>query len=133
MSGALLPGNAQAHSPCTGYVESSLGFVATAEKSQNFWKRLLQFLFQGLNKLGVSVIASRLLDNAMRLPGSEPFRDPLSEGGFASQRGMDIWRLAGVALLLFRPILADERALVRGLYIVYYRRPRVAAFMDPTH
>lgn len=98
----------------TPHFGSAILLYMTAKISQNYWKRLLSFYLQGLNQQGVTLIASRLLDSTLRLPGSEPFRDVLSEGGFASQRGMDIWRMAGVVLLLFRAILASDRALVRG-------------------
>ena len=79
---------------------------------QSSWKHLFSFFLKGLGSKGVPLIASRILDRTLRLPGSEPFRDILSEGGWSSQRGMDVWRLAGVALLLFRPLLTSEANLV---------------------
>lgn len=68
----------------------------------------------GLSKHGKPLIASRARDPTLRIPGSEPIKDIVREGGWASQTGMDVWRLGGVSLLLFRPILCDVESMVSG-------------------
>ena len=52
----------------------------------------------GLSRYGKSVVASRARDPALRIPGTRPIKDIVCEGGWASQTGMDLWRLAGVLL-----------------------------------
>ncbi|CAM9594819.1 unnamed protein product, partial [Laminaria digitata] len=91
------------------------------QDSLNSWKRLLGFFLGGLSKAGRSAVASVVRDLALRLPGSEPFRDLLTDGGWASQRGMDIWRLAGVALLLLRPLLAFSAAFERFMKLGFVK------------
>eukprot|EP00752_Nemacystus_decipiens_P015647 g13964.t1 len=67
----------------------------------------MKTLVDGLSPAGNALLAARLKDSSPRVPGSEPLKEIVSEGDWASQTGSDIWRLAAVSLLLYRPILAD--------------------------
>lgn len=80
--------------------------------AQDCSKRFHKFFVGGLSKQGKPLIASRARDPTLRIPGTEPIKDIVREGGCASQTGMDVWRLGGVSLLLFRPIICDVESMV---------------------
>lgn len=75
-------------------------------------------LVDGLNPAGRKLVSARLKDPSLRIAGSEPLRDIVSDGGWAAQSGMDLWGLAGVALLLFRTIFVDAASMVRPFLLL---------------
>lgn len=72
----------------------------------------MKTLVDGLSPAGKALMAARVKDPSLRISGSEPLKDIVSEGGWASQTASDLWRLAAVSTLLFRDILADTASLV---------------------
>lgn len=87
----------------------------TAICAQNSFKRAFKAVLDGLNPEGQAVVSALAKDPALRIEGSEPLKDILREGGWTSQTGMDVWRLAGVALVLLRPVLASVPSMVRAV------------------
>lgn len=85
------------------------------QSAQNSSRKVAKFFFRGLSpKHGQRVIACILGDVHLRPPGAPPFRDIVrGTGGFASQSGMDVWRLMSVLGLVMRPALTTVASMVR--------------------
>lgn len=79
---------------------------------QTSYGRVMRTLVDGLSPAGKAMMAARVKDWSLRIPGSEPLKDIGSEGGWASQNTSDLWRLAGISLLLHRAVLADTASVV---------------------
>lgn len=72
-------------------------------------------MVDALSPAGAALMSARVKDPSLRINGGEPLKDIVSEGGWASQTGHDIWRLGAVSLLLFRAVLADTASMVSAL------------------
>ncbi len=72
----------------------------------------MKAMVDGLSPAGRTWLAALVKDPSLRISGSEPLKDIVSEGGWASQTASDLWRLAEVSTLLFRGVLADTASLV---------------------
>lgn len=89
-----------------------IGVDVFHQDSLNSCKKILKFFIGGLNKNGGIIVAQNVKDPRMRIAGTPPLRDIMNEGGFASQSGMDVWRLFSVVLLVFRPVLLSVKSMV---------------------
>ncbi|CAM9814236.1 unnamed protein product, partial [Ectocarpus fasciculatus] len=84
------------------------------QDAQNSLRKILKCLLGGLSKTkGVPLLSCLAKDPSLRVAGTPPLRDFVSDGGFSALSGMDVWRLSSVALLVFRPVLRSVASMRR--------------------
>ncbi|CBN75973.1 hypothetical protein Esi_0258_0024 [Ectocarpus siliculosus] len=84
------------------------------QDAQNSLRKIFKRLLGGLSKAkGVPLLSCLAKDPSLRVAGTPPLRDFVSDGGFSALSGMDVWTLSSVALLVFRPVLRSVASMVR--------------------
>jgi len=69
-------------------------------------------LVNALTDDGKRIVSSKLRDREMYPAREEMVRDITVKGGLTSMTGMEIWRLSGIMLPVFRMCLVSEKAMV---------------------
>lgn len=74
---------------------------------------MIRFLLDALEAAGVEVVAARLALRPLLPPNVSPFGDVTTDGGWTGLTGNQIWILSSVLSLIFAPIFADTKSMVR--------------------
>ena len=101
-------------------VISSLSLYAPTRPRcfQNTKSKLFHWLMKALTKEGKRIVPSKLRDEEMYPAREEKLRDITVQSGLTSMTGMEIWRLSGIMLPVFRMCLVSEDALVSDFFQV---------------
>ncbi|CAN0463286.1 unnamed protein product, partial [Ectocarpus sp. 12 AP-2014] len=90
----------------------TFGIDVFRQDAQNSLRKIFKRLLGGLSKAkGVPLLSCLVKDPSLRVAGTPPLRDFVSDGGFSALSGMDVSRLSSVALLAFRPVLRNVASM----------------------
>ena len=99
--------------PSHGNLCSLCGDMCMTSIEQNVKKQYFLFLLENMKPKGKETISALMRDKRMYPGRDKQLRDLSGSGALASCTGMELWQLASIMLVLFRPGLSSVHWMVR--------------------